>query len=72
MHHVKHWLDGGLSDLDNAALLCQRHHTYVHDNRLAAEVRHVPDESGRHVVWDIRPGSYDYPSGGLDGDGWAA
>ena len=26
-HHVIHWADGGLSDVDNAALLCQRHHT---------------------------------------------
>ena len=23
-HHVLHWADGGLSDIDNAALLCQR------------------------------------------------
>jgi hypothetical protein len=72
VHHVRHWVDGGLSDLDNAALLCQRHHTYVHDNRLGAEVRKVPDESGRYVVWDLRHGSYDGSSGGLDGDGWAA
>ncbi|MGA8045498.1 MAG: DUF222 domain-containing protein [Dermatophilaceae bacterium] len=72
VHHVKHWVDGGLSDIDNAALLCQRHHSYVHDNRLGAEVREVPDESGRYVVWDLRHGSYDYPSGALDGDGWAA
>ena len=29
-HHVLHWADGGLSDIDNAALLCQDHHTFVH------------------------------------------
>jgi len=72
VHHVKHWLDGGLSDMDNAALLCQRHHTYVHDNRLGAEVRKVPDDRGRYVVWDLRHGSYDYPSGGLERTGWVA
>jgi hypothetical protein len=72
VHHVRHWVDGGLSDIDNAALLCQRHHSYVHDNRLGAEVRKVPDDSGRHVVWDLRRGSYDDPSGRLDGSGWAA
>ncbi|KAB7743319.1 DUF222 domain-containing protein [Nostocoides sp. F2B08] len=72
VHHVRHWVDGGLSDLDNAALLCQRHHTYVHDNRLGAEIRKVPDESGRYVVWDLRHGSYDRASGGLDGPSWAA
>jgi len=58
-HHVRHWVDGGATDLDNAALLCQRHHTFVHDRRLWATVRHRPDELGRYVVWDLDPGSYD-------------
>ncbi|HNV42486.1 MAG TPA: HNH endonuclease [Ornithinibacter sp.] len=58
-HHVVHWADGGLSDVDNAALLCQRHHTLVHSRRLIAEVRRTPDERGRFVVWDLDPGSYD-------------
>jgi hypothetical protein len=57
-HHLVHWVDGGASDLDNAALLCQRHHTLVHDRRLIARV-HVPDEHGRCVTWDLTPGSYD-------------
>ena len=57
-HHVVHWADGGRSDLDNAALLCQRHHTHVHDQRLVATV-HPPDEDGRCVTWDCSPGSYD-------------
>lgn len=58
-HHVLHWCDGGRSDLDNAALLCQFHHSYVHSKRLWAEVRSTPDEHGRHVIWDLTPGSYD-------------
>ena len=58
-HHVLHWIDGGLSDVDNAALLCQRHHTYVHQRRLWATVRERPDELGRYVIWDLHPGSYD-------------
>jgi len=57
-HHVVHWVDGGPSDLSNAALLCQRHHTQVHDQRLIAAV-HPPDEHGRSVTWDLSPGSYD-------------
>lgn len=57
-HHVVHWADGGPSDLGNAALLCQRHHTQVHDRRLIATV-HPPDEHGRSVTWDLSPGSYD-------------
>ncbi|MFC7485815.1 DUF222 domain-containing protein [Knoellia sp. CPCC 206453] len=57
-HHVVHWADGGRSDLTNAALLCQRHHTHVHDRRLVATI-HPPDEHGRCVTWDTTPGSYD-------------
>lgn len=30
VHHVVHWVDGGPTDLDNSALLCERHHTKVH------------------------------------------
>ncbi|GAA4119743.1 hypothetical protein GCM10022415_20230 [Knoellia locipacati] len=57
-HHLVHWVDGGPSDLVNAALLCQRHHTLVHDRRLIAAV-HPPDEHGRSVTWDLDIGSYD-------------
>ncbi len=58
-HHVTHWADGGRSDIDNAALLCQRHHTVVHTRRLTAQVSKKPDELGRYVVWDLTEGSYD-------------
>jgi hypothetical protein len=37
-HHVVHWADGGATNLDNGALLCGRHHTIVHRDRLAATV----------------------------------
>ncbi len=37
-HHVTHWVDGGATDLANAALLCQRHHTEVHSRDLTATV----------------------------------
>jgi hypothetical protein len=30
VHHLLHWVDGGETDLDNSALLCERHHTKVH------------------------------------------
>jgi hypothetical protein len=29
-HHVKHWADGGRTDLHNLVLLCRRHHRLVH------------------------------------------
>jgi len=52
-HHLVHWADGGQSDLTNAALLCERHHTVVHDRRLAGRL------TDRQVAWDLRRGSYD-------------
>jgi hypothetical protein len=56
-HHLVHWVDGGPSDLGNAALLCQRHHTIVHSRRLVGQVVH--DEAGERVQWDLTRGSYD-------------
>jgi hypothetical protein len=37
-HHVRPWQHGGLTCLSNAALLCPRHHTVVHDRDLTATV----------------------------------
>jgi len=38
VHHVQWWSRGGPSDLSNAALLCGRHHTLVHQRDLTATV----------------------------------
>lgn len=56
-HHLVHWADGGRTDLDNAALLCGRHHTIVHQRRLAGAV--LNDADGHRVEWDLVRGSYD-------------
>jgi hypothetical protein len=56
-HHLIHWADGGPTDTDLGALLCQRHHTVVHTNRYAGEV--VDVGAGPFVRWDLTPGSYD-------------
>ncbi|QKE85608.1 HNH endonuclease signature motif containing protein [Arthrobacter sp. NEB 688] len=58
-HHVHDWADGGPTDITNAALLCERHHTLVHRRRLWATVREHPDDHGTHVTWDLTPHSYD-------------
>jgi hypothetical protein len=31
VHHVEHWAYGGPTSCDNGALLCERHHTAVHE-----------------------------------------
>jgi len=38
VHHVTWWSRGGPTDLSNAALLCGRHHTLVHQRDLSATV----------------------------------
>ncbi len=51
-HHLTHWIDGGATDLHNAALLCPHHHTIAHRDQLAAI--HTP----HGITWDRRPNSY--------------
>lgn len=46
-HHLDYWSLGGSTDIDRAALLCERHHTKVHQHDLTATV----DPSG--VTWHL-------------------
>lgn len=46
-HHVDWWSRGGGTDLDNAALLCQRHHTRVHTHDLTATI------TATGVTWHV-------------------
>jgi Domain of unknown function (DUF222)/HNH endonuclease len=34
-HHIRHWSDGGPTDISNMVLLCRYHHRRVHHGRLA-------------------------------------
>jgi hypothetical protein len=54
-HHLVHWLDGGPTNLDNAALLCPRHHTIAHRDHLAGTV------TTQGVTWNTQPGTYHPP-----------
>jgi hypothetical protein len=54
-HHLTPWIDGGTTDLNNAALLCPRHHTIAHRDRLAGAV------TAKGVTWDMRHGSHQPP-----------
>lgn len=46
-HHLVWWSRGGRTDMDTLALLCQRHHTTVHQKDLEGEV------VGGCVVWHV-------------------
>ncbi|WP_109684680.1 HNH endonuclease signature motif containing protein [Branchiibius hedensis] len=49
LHHLIAWATGGRTDLTNCALLCQRHHTLVHEQELTAAV------TAMGVRWNLRP-----------------
>lgn len=46
-HHLDYWSLGGRTDIDRAALLCERHHTTVHQHDLTATV------TPRGVTWHV-------------------
>lgn len=42
---MKHWADGGLTDLDNCVLLCHQHHHDHHDRGM-----HLTHKDGRRLT----------------------
>ncbi|MGY1634006.1 DUF222 domain-containing protein [Geodermatophilus sp. SYSU D01186] len=46
VHHLREWINGGETSLQNSALLCERHHTKVHHG---FRVQRQPD--GRWRTW---------------------
>ena len=53
-HHVKHWVVGGTTALDNTVLLCSRHHHYVHEGgwRITPRIGLRYNQAG---YWDFTP-----------------
>jgi len=39
VHHVKHWVNGGETSVDNSILLCRYHHQYVHQRDIEIQWR---------------------------------
>ena len=50
-HHLRHWVDGGATSVENMSLLCRQHHTTVHRHR------HVGELIEGQVVWRRRDGT---------------
>ena len=50
-HHLHEWENGGPTDLPNLALLCHRHHTLVHRDRLIGTLDGPPEGPGTPVRW---------------------
>jgi uncharacterized protein DUF222/HNH endonuclease len=38
-HHIRHWADGGATDLDNLVLLCRLHHLMLHHSAWTVRIR---------------------------------
>lgn len=51
-HHITHWADGGQTNLDNLILLCQFHHTWLHDN--PSKISITPGTRGSRPLVTLR------------------
>jgi hypothetical protein len=56
VHHLIRFRDDGPTSVDNGALLCGRHHRYVHALGLAGRVE--TGDGASRVTWDHRPTSW--------------
>lgn len=63
VHHVQHWIHGGPTSCENGALLCERHHTAVHEGGFT-----IARDPGTAVWHTYRPNgteihirAHDYP-----------
>ncbi|WP_420881450.1 DUF222 domain-containing protein [Rhodococcus sp. (in: high G+C Gram-positive bacteria)] len=52
-HHIKHWADGGPTDLDNLVLLCRYHHRLLHHSHWQVKI-----DADRHP-WFTPPSTVD-------------
>jgi len=53
-HHLRHWLHGGATNLDNLVLVCRAHHRAVHEGH-----HHLArDPTGQHT---LTPHGHDHP-----------
>jgi len=51
-HHLRHWVDGGTTDLANLILLCRRHHRAQHEGGRALQHRADQGKADRNGYYD--------------------
>jgi hypothetical protein len=56
-HHLRHWVDGGETSLDNTFLVCRRHHRFLHEYGYSVE------QSGDQLVFRDASGCLIPPQG---------
>lgn len=54
-HHIKHWADGGATDLGNLILLCGYHHRFLHEHGW-----HIEGDPAGQLIFRKRGGT-EYP-----------
>jgi len=50
-HHIRHWADGGVTNLDNLVLLCRRHHHLVHEGGFTCEKANDVEPGACNAQW---------------------
>ncbi|MGH3728619.1 MAG: HNH endonuclease signature motif containing protein [Micromonosporaceae bacterium] len=54
-HHIRHWVDGGATDLHNGVLLCGYHHRVIHKGKWRVRIRHgVPEFLSPHATGPLQ------------------
>jgi hypothetical protein len=48
IHHIRHWVDGGPTDLDNLITLCRFHHRLIHNE--GWDITGNPNDPNRNAV----------------------
>ena len=60
-HHIKHWADGGATELGNLVQLCRRHHRVIHEGEINLEAESDGQLIFRRRRGDVLPQSPGFP-----------
>ena len=55
VHHIRHWSQGGKTDLDNLIVLCGHHHRFVHEHHWHITTSPTNQFEFRRPDWTLHP-----------------